>query len=84
MPRKKRFSLLNSRYHVMLRGVAGQNIFFDDKDRIRLCFATQEAAEKHGCLIHAFCLMKNHLHFILEPTSSLLQKCVHAFSFRYA
>ncbi len=84
MPRKLRFCKLHSRYHVMLRGVAGNNIFVDNRDRIRLCLILQAASEKHDFLIHAFCFMKNHVHLILEPKQSLLHECVHAFAFRYA
>ncbi len=68
----------------MLRGIAGRNIFIDDKDRIRLCLFLQAAIEKHCFLIHAFCFMDNHLHFILEPTLNPLHECVHAFASRYA
>jgi len=68
----------------MLRGVCGQKLFSDDFDRFRLCWFLQEASEKHGLNIHAFCFMSNHLHFILEPTASPLPECVHAFAFRYA
>lgn len=84
MPKKLRFCRLHSRYHVMLRGVSGNNIFDDDRDRVRLCLILQAASEKHAFLIHAFCFMKNHLHFILEPRQNPLHECVHAFAFRYA
>jgi REP element-mobilizing transposase RayT len=68
----------------MLRGIAGQNIFIDDHDIIRLCLILQAAVEKHQFLIHAFCFMNNHLHFIIEPKQSHLHECVHAFASRYA
>jgi len=68
----------------MLRGVNGHNLFLDDYDRCRFCLLLQAAAEQHSFQIHAFCLMTNHVHLILEPNESPLQNCVHAFSFRYA
>lgn len=68
----------------MLRGVAGTNIFADEKDKVRLCLILQAASEKHDFLIHAFCFMTNHLHFIIEPRKSPLHECVHAFAFRFA
>ena len=84
MARKLRFCKLHSRYHIMLRGVSAQNIFVDDFDRTRLCLFLQADIEKHGFLIHAFCFMQNHLHFIFEPKQSPLYECVHAFASRYA
>ena len=84
MPRRHRFYRLNFCHHVMLRGVNGHELFFDDCDRCRFCLLLQKAAEQHSFQIHAFCLMSNHIHLILEPNSSSLQECVHAFSFRYA
>jgi REP element-mobilizing transposase RayT len=68
----------------MLRGNAGRLIFFDDEDRIRLCLILQKATEEHQIIVHAFCLMSNHIHFILEPTASSLSEGVHAFAGRYA
>ena len=84
MARKMRFYRLNNCHHVMLRGNAGENIFFDDADRCRFCLLLQAASEKHAFYVHAFCFMSNHIHLVLEPTEQPLQKGVHAFSFRYA
>ncbi len=73
-------------HHVMLRGIDGTFLFGDDEDRSRFCLLLQEAAEIHHHRVHAFCLMGNHIHLMLEPTTSHepLAACVHAFAFRYA
>ncbi len=84
MPRRKRYTLFYSCHHVMLRGNAGRSIFLDDNDRIRFCLMLQKAAEEHRLIIHAFCLMSNHVHFILEPTTTSLSTIVHDFAGRYA
>jgi len=68
----------------MLRGVDGQNIFTDKAEKIRFCLLLQAASEKHDFKIHAFCLMDNHVHLLLEPRSVRLSIGIHAFSFRYA
>jgi putative transposase len=61
----------------MLRGNAGDPIFFDDRDRYRLYLIIQHAVEKFHCRIHAFCLMRNHLHLVVQvediPISSIMQ-----------
>ena len=84
MARKKRFFRLNSCHHIMLRGVNGHHLFLNDADRMRFCFLLQRATEKFNFNVHAFCLMTNHVHLIIEPTEYSLQDCIHLFSFQYA
>ena len=86
MPRKKRITRQNHFHHIMFRGVNGENVFRDDRDRSRLCLLLQESCEKHHLQVHGFCFMSNHIHLILEPTdiNSSLQSGIHAFAFRYA
>lgn len=84
MPRRRRYTQFYSCHHVMLRGNAGRSIFFDDNDRICFCLILQKAAEEHNLIIHAFCFMSNHVHFILEPTTTPLSASVHDFAGRYA
>jgi len=66
MPRKPRIHFPGAFYHVMLRGNAGDPIFSDDRDRYRLYLILQYAVEKFRCRIHAFCLMRNHIHLVME------------------
>lgn len=56
----------------------------DDEDRIRFCLILQKTVEEYQIIVHAFCFMSNHVHFILEPTTSSLSVVVHAFAGRYA
>lgn len=68
----------------MLRGIDGRDIFKDDRDRSRFCLLLQEASELHTFRIHAFCLMTNHIHLLLEPLECSLASGVHRFATRYA
>lgn len=61
MSRKPRYYVLGAFYHLMLRGNNGQNIFFDNADRCRLCLLIQEGVEQYGHRTHAFCFMSNHI-----------------------
>ena len=61
MARKPRIIYPGALYHVILRGNAGQTIFFDDKDRTHLYLLLQEGIERFGHRVHGFCLMTNHV-----------------------
>lgn len=84
MARKRRRIQAGFCYHAMLRGNGGECIFKDDADRIRFCQLLQYASEKHQLNIHGFCLMGNHVHFIIQPRTSDLTAGMHSLAFRYA
>ncbi|TYP00355.1 REP element-mobilizing transposase RayT [Geothermobacter ehrlichii] len=67
----------------MLRGNAGQDIFFDASDRSRFCLLLQQGTERFGVRIHAFCLMSNHLHLALQVGEVPLSRFMQNISFRY-
>jgi len=66
MPRKPRVEYAGAAYHVMCRGNGGQAIFADDQDRRIFLNALGEVCERCGWRIHAYVLMGNHYHFLLE------------------
>ena len=84
MARKRRLIQEGLCYHVMLRGNGGQDIFKDDHDRVRFCLLLQYASEKHQLNVHGFCLMRNHVHLVVQPRTSNLSDGMHALGFRYA
>ena len=53
-------------YHVMNLGDRREAIFEDDKDRERLLETLTEACEETGWQVHAYCLMGNHFHMVIE------------------
>ena len=48
------------------RGDRREAIFEDDQDRGRLLTTLTEACEKTGWQVHAYCLMSNHFHLVIE------------------
>lgn len=66
MARKLRVQYPGAIYHVMNRGDRRELIFNDDKDRECFLATLGEACEKTGWLIHAWCLMPNHFHLVIE------------------
>jgi putative transposase len=77
MGRPLRFHRLGAFYHVMLRGNGGQNIFFNDDERQKMCSLIDEGIQRYNHRIHAFCLMSNHIHLLVQvanvPLSVIMQ-----------
>jgi len=66
MARKLRTEYPGAIYHVMNRGDRREEIFIDDKDRDCFLDTLGQACEKTGWQVHAYCLMKNHFHLVVE------------------
>ena len=67
MARYGRYRLAGQPQHVIHRGNNRQSIFFGDDDYRRCLDYLAQAAETHGCALHAYVLMPNHLHLLLTP-----------------
>lgn len=67
MPRQGRIVLPGQLYHVTQRGNFRQKVFFDDQDRAMYLKYIQEKATMYHMDIYAYCLMDNHVHFIVKP-----------------
>lgn len=66
MPRKLRLQYPGAMYHLMSRGNRRQKIFLDDVDRQDFLKTLAEACQKTGWQAHAYCLMPNHYHLVIE------------------
>jgi putative transposase len=85
MPRPPRIDVPGLIYHVISRGARQLPIFHDDQDRqmfLRLLIGTRA---KFAFRMHAYCLMTNHFHLLLQTLedsslSELMQFSKHAFS----
>ncbi len=74
MARKIRIQYPGAIYHVMNRGDRREEIFRDDLDRRCFLQTLQEACGKTGFQVHAFCLMHNHFHAVIEtPNANLVE-----------
>ena len=64
-------------YHVVNRGVAHDAIFFDDRDRLEFLRLLGVAHERFGTRIHAYCLMTNHYHLLVECPEGGISEAMH-------
>ena len=93
MPRKSRENSGTGIYHVMLRGINRQNIFYDIYDYeifLKLLRKqTHPEDELHQplpsrCVIYAYCLMPNHVHLLLREKEELLASVMKSIGVAYA
>ena len=67
MPRNARVVAPGLPYHVTQRGTNRQRVFFTQADRSLYLRLIRENLEEAGVRILAYCLMTNHVHFVLVP-----------------
>ena len=73
MARPLRLEYPGAVYHVMARGNQGRPVFRDDRDRRVFLDTLAESHTKTGWQIHAYVLMGNHYHLLLEtPEGNLV------------
>ncbi|MCX5803434.1 MAG: transposase, partial [Proteobacteria bacterium] len=61
-------------YHITSRGNAGNRIFRNDKDREHFLAILSFVIERFHWLCHAYCLMDNHYHLIIETPDGNLSR----------
>ena len=84
MPRTARKKTESNIYHVMLRGINRQNIFEDNEDRFYFMTVLSRCREVSGFRLHAFALMSNHIHLLIEPAGEPLELVFKRIGTRYA
>ncbi len=74
MPRSLRIQYPGAFYHVMARGNGRADIFRGDADRTLFLRTLGEACGRTGWRVHAWVLMRNHYHVVLEtPEPNLVE-----------
>jgi len=66
MARPARLNVAGGLYHVIQRGNNRQLVFFGDDDRRAFLNRLERCAAECTCTIHAYCLMGNHLHLLVQ------------------
>lgn len=74
MARQLRIEYEGALYHVIARGNEQKKIYSTDKDREKFLDYVQRAHERFGVKIHAYCLMSNHYHLLIETPQANLSR----------
>ena len=69
MARISRIVVPDYPHHVIQRGVRSMNVFDSDEDRWAYLGFLSEEARRFGLTILAWCLMTNHVHFVVVPNT---------------
>ena len=74
MARPLRLEYPGAIYHVTARGDRRESIYEDDNDRLQWLDILSRACERYNWQVHAYCLMDNHYHVLLETAEGNLSK----------
>ena len=74
MTRPLRIEFPGAIYHVTSRGNGRRKIFLDDEDREAFLTTLAWVVERFGWICHAYCLMDNHFHLLLETPNANLSR----------
>jgi len=66
MTRPLRIEYDGALYHVTSRGNARQDVFLDDRDYLEFLEVLCATVKRFNWLLHAYCLMGNHYHLLIE------------------
>jgi len=83
MARPLRIEYPGAVYHVTSRGNARQDIVVDDRDRSQWLSFLAHVVDRFGWLCHAYCLMDNHYHLLLETPQANLSRGMRQLNGRY-
>lgn len=84
MPRKPRGVIVRSFVHVTAKGNRGVPVYHRDSDYRFFLSNLRDCAAHDETRVHAFCLMGNHFHLLLEAADTPISKTMHAILHRYA
>lgn len=74
MARPLRIEFAGALYHVTARGNAQEDIYRDDGDRQQFLSLLHNAVKRYDWYCHAYCLMGNHYHLLIETSAPTLSK----------
>lgn len=70
-------------YHITIRGIDKQNIFFEDEDKYKFLEIINKTKEKYNYEIYAYCLMDNHVHLVIYDKEQQLSKIMQSIEISY-
>ncbi len=74
MARQLRIEYEGAFYHIISRGNQRNRIFFEDSDFMKFIEILKRTKERYNYILHAYCLMSNHYHLLIETPKANLNR----------
>ena len=74
MARPLRIEFAGALYHVTARGNTQNDIYLSDGDRVKFLALLSNSCNRHHWHCHAYCLMSNHYHLLIETHEATLSR----------
>ncbi|MFY9120334.1 MAG: transposase [Syntrophomonadaceae bacterium] len=84
MSRQERIKHAYATYHIIQRGNEQRDIFMSDSDRHLYLNLLRRTKQKYQFLLHAYCLMSNHVHLIINDNGHDISLIMKSLSTSYA
>ena len=81
---KQRLWINGATYHITNRGVRKESIFFNDLDKHMFVLILSEVRYKYPFKLHAYCLMNNHFHLLIQSATHSPSKIMQTILQRYS
>jgi REP element-mobilizing transposase RayT len=77
LARPLRIEYAGAFYHVTARGNERKKIFFSKRDYQKFKEYLVDAKKKYGIVLHAYVMMTNHYHLLIETPQANLSRAMH-------
>ena len=67
MPRRARMYIPDFPYHIVQRGNNREACFIEPENYLFYLELWHQCSQRYGVAVHAYCLMTNHIHFLVTP-----------------
>jgi len=84
MARPLRVHLADGWYHAFSRGLNRMTLFADDRDRTHFLELLEESVERYRLRLHAYALMDNHYHLLVQTPDANLSRAMQWLNLSYA
>ena len=84
MARQLRHHYAGGWYHITARGMGRREIFKDDRDREHFIELLEGMVGRYGVVLHAFVLMENHYHLLIETPAGNASRALQWLNLSYS
>ena len=77
MSRPLRLEFAGALYHITSRGNGRNLIYLQDDDFELFLQVSTDVCERYNWVVHAYCLMSNHYHLLVETPDANLSQGMH-------